>query len=261
MENEKRIYNICQPCPVSELGQYLNTKKSSYADKLAYYLLIPLFQPYGYNRITTVSSTLIDTDIGIALFAPPEISGIYPDEQDNPEALAVSCYQYVDSYINGYCYPTWEIRQYQTAISDFGDKRNRKFNSTLGFFDYKSALRDYLKQFARFNADQLGNVDFLSETIDYYGIAHHVYVRACEICGKSKPTDKACVQADYEIAQSRIQYLESVGFTEPVIKPTSDGSSRISAMAMWVGDIVPNESAQNTMAVSLGYPVGDYYRY
>jgi len=260
MDAEKRIYNICVPCPVSELGQYLKTQKSWYADKLAHYSLIPLFQPYGYNKITTVSSTQIDTDIGIALFAPPEISGIYPDEHDNPEALAVSCYQYVDSYIAGYHYPTWEIRQYQTFSSEFWDKRNKRFNTALGFFDYKSALRDYLKQFARFNADQLGNVDFVSETVDYYGIAHHVYERACEICGKSKPSDEAYAQADYEIAQSRIRYLESVGFTEPVLKFTTDGSEWTYAMAMWVGDIVPNESAQSTMALSIGYPGGDYYR-
>lgn len=261
MNWERKYYSICDPCSVSALGNFSLTEKANYLNKLKNYQLVPLFQPDGFNRVLNTPSTRMDTNYGIAMFADPEITCIYPEEVGRAEAIAVCGYDSVVYNIEGHEYVVWEIRQYQTVVFAPSGNRNREFNRTLGFFDYKAALREYVKQLARYNAEVLDNVDFVSEMIEYHEIDRDIHIRALALSGSERPSMEYYQQADYEIQSERMRYLSAKGLTYPLVKPRGDGTLGVTSMGVWVGDIIPNEDVQSTMAISRGYPGQDYYRY
>jgi hypothetical protein len=261
MDKELRYYNICSPCGVAELGNYSRTNKPGYLDKLSHYSIVPLHQPMGFNRIYTNSSTAMDTNMGVGMIADPSITNIYPEDSSRTEALVVCGYEPRMHEIDGKLYSVWEIRQYQTMAFPSWDNRNRLFNNTLGFFDYKRALRDYVLQLAYFRADQIGDVDFVAETIGYHNLDNDAYYRAVEIGGDDQFSSEIYRLAHEEIRQHRVEELTALGLDYPLIRyGRTKGEEYIHSMAIWVGDIVPNEQVQNTMALSIGYPGGEYYR-
>lgn len=262
MDKESRYYNICSPCGVTELGNYSRTNKPAYLDKLGHYFIVPLHQPDGFSRIFTNSSTAMDTNKGIGMIADPSVTQIYPEDPARVEALVVCGYEPRTHEIDGKLYNVWEIRQYQTMAFPSWDNRNRMFNNTLGFFDYKSALRDYVLQLAYFRADQIGDVDFVSETTDYYNMDNDVYYRITELGGSDEFSAETYHLAYEEIRQRRVEQLTALGLVYPLRRyGRTSGEEYIHSMAIWVGDIAPNQQAQNTMALSLGYPGEDYFRY
>lgn len=135
MDNESKYYSICYPCGVTKLGNYSRTNKPGYLDKLEHYSIVPLHQPKGFNRIFTNSSTAMDTNRGIGIIADPSVTGIYPEDPSRIEALVVFGYEPRKYDLEGSLYDAWEIGQYQTMAFPVWDKRNRLYNTTLGFFD------------------------------------------------------------------------------------------------------------------------------
>jgi hypothetical protein len=248
---ERDHYFCCSPTPLATIGDYLHTQKQKYIDRYYQgdYFLLPIYQQYG-KFVMPMHTTALDTNRGVCIYSPnPEISYPHAYAEGHQRALAVCGYQdCVDIVEEWSGQNVWDIRQFQTC-KIWDDRRGKKANEVLGFFDYRRVLIEYVLQLASFTARQVGGVDFVSLNLFDYHFNDEAYRMAQEISRTEKPNAHFIAEAQRTLFGQRCDEAMNMGFTHKLYNLGPNDEELVYAMAMHVDEIQPNSAVQSNMGI------------
>lgn len=252
----------CNPTPLPSLGNFLYTEKTKYIRRYyeGDYLLVPLYQQSG-EHVIPMHTTELDTNNGVCIYSPNnEISYPHAYAEGYQRALAVCGYhKYVDIVEDWSGQNVWDIRQFQTCRF-WDDRRGKKSNEILGFFDYRRVLIEYVLQLASFTAKQVGGVDFVSFNLFYYGFNEDAHRIAREMSKSDKPNAYYVAEAQRVLVDQRCDEAVKMGFTHRLYNLGQNDEELVYAMAIHVGEIEPIDIVQSNMGIVNKF-TGEEYRW